>query len=120
MSTFVELILSSCKKEHLQCPVLFGVDCLSVLLNAFLLYKFVKMNLIREFSNAIKDYWIFLAIQLGNTITYYFGFNDISLGTDMTMEFGWITTEGRLRFIWNSTDLNDEEKALLVLNNTFT
>lgn len=74
----------------------------------------------REFCNAIKEYWIFLAIQLGNTITYYFAFNDISMGTDMTVKFNWITPEGRLRFIWNSTDLNDEEKAILLLNNTFT
>ena len=100
--------------------ILFGVDFVSVLLNTFLLYKFVKINLIREFCNAIEKYWIFFAIQLGNTITIYFGFNDISLGTDMTMNFSWITTEGRLRFIWNSTDLNDEEKAVLVFNKTFT
>ena len=100
--------------------ILFVVDCLSVLFNTFLLYKFVNMNFMKEFCKAIKDYWIFLTIQLGNTITYYFAFNDISSGTDMTTKFSWITTEGRLRFIYNSTDLNEEEKVLLLFNNTFT
>ena len=67
----------------------------------------------------MKKYWLFLTIQLGNTITFYFGFNDISLGIDMTRKFSWITTDGRLRFIYNATDLNDDEKAVLLANNSY-
>ena len=55
--------------------------------------------------------------MLANSITIYFAFNDINTAIDMTMEFEWISTEGRLRLIFNATDLGDWEKMDL-LNNT--
>ena len=61
-----------------------------------------------------------LAILLISEVTMYFGLNDITLARDMEMRFEWITTEGRLRFISNSTDLSDYEKAILSSNYTFT
>ena len=39
---------------------------------------------------------------------------DINLGLDTTGEFGWITKEGRIQLIINSTDLSQEEKDLLL------
>ena len=94
----------------------FGVDCFSVVLNTALLSKFGNVNLIQEFSKAFKAFWIILAIQLASGVTLYFGFNDINMALDMEMRFEWITTEGRLRFIYNSTDLSDYEKAALLSN----
>ena len=99
--------------------MLFGIDSLAAMINTFVLLKFGSVNLTKEFCKAMKKYWLFLTIQLGNTITFYFGFNDISLGIDMTRKFSWITTDGRLRFIYNATDLNDDEKAVLLANNSY-
>ena len=99
--------------------ILFGIDSLSVMINTFVLSKFGSVNLKEEFCEAMKKYWLFLTIQLGNTLTVYFGHNDISMGTDMTMKFSWISTTGRLRFIYNATDLNHDEKAVLLANNNF-
>ena len=99
---------------------LFGVDCISVVVNMILLSKFGNVNLIQEFSKAVKVFWIFLAILLTYSLTLYFGFNDINIALDMNLDFEWITAEGRLRFIYNSTDLSDFEKAFLLSNSTFT
>ena len=99
--------------------MLFGIDLFSVIINTFILSKFGNVSLAQEFCKAMKKYWLLITIQLGNTITFYFAFNDISMGTDLTMKFSWITTNGRLRFIYNSTDLNDDEKATLLANTTF-
>ena len=99
--------------------MLFGIDSLSVMINTFILSKFGSVNLTQEFCKAMKKYWLFLTIQLGNTITFYFAFNDINLGTDMTMKFNWVTTNGRLRLIYNASDLNDDEKAVLLANSNF-
>ena len=85
-----------------------------------LLSKFAKVNLIQEFSKTIKTFWIFLAIPLANELIIYFGFNDINAALDMKLNFEWITTERRLSFIYNSTDLPDYEKAHLLSRGTFT
>ena len=100
--------------------LLFGVDSASAILNAFLLSKLGNVNLIKEFCKLIKGHWIILAIQLANTITVYFAFKDINTGQDMTMKFEWISNEGRLRFIYNSTYLSDNEKKILLSNYTVT
>ena len=91
-----------------------------MILNTALLSKFGNVNLIQEFTKAIKISWIILAIQLADQVTVYFGFNDINMALDMNMSFDWITTAGRLSFISNSTDLSDYEKFMLLSNNTFT
>ena len=100
--------------------LLFGVDCISVIVNMALLSKFGNVNLLQEFCKALKLFWMILAILLISEVTMYFGLNDITLARDMEMRFEWITTEGRLRFISNSTDLSDYEKAILSSNYTFT
>ena len=99
--------------------MLLGVDTASVILNTFLLSKFGNVNLVQEFCKVIKAHWIILAIQLANTMTVYFAFQDIGSGQDMTLKFEWITSEGRLRFIYNATDLSDNEKTILLSNYTF-
>ena len=97
---------------------LIGVDCIGVVLNTSILSKFGNLNLVQEACNTVKAYWTILAIMLANSITIYFAFNDINTAIDMTMEFEWISTEGRLRFIFNATDLCDREKMHLLNNAT--
>ena len=43
-----------------------------------------------------------------------FATKDINLGMDSTGEWNWITNDGRVSFINGSTDLSNEEKALLL------
>ena len=99
---------------------MFAFDSISVGLNAFLLSKFGNINLMEWFCKTMKAYWIFLAIQLVNTMNPLFALKDINAAMDMTMEFSWITREGRLAFIHNSTDLSDNEKMNLLSNITFS
>ena len=94
--------------------LLFGVDCIGVILNTIILSKFGNVNLIQEFCNIIESCWKILAILLANSITIYFGLNDINAALDMTMEFEWITKKGRLMFIANASDLSDCEKLILL------
>ena len=55
-----------------------------------------------------------LAIVMAQQIAHYFAFNDIIVANDMTNEFAWMTKEGRLEMIYNSTYLSDEEKFILL------
>ena len=100
--------------------LLFGVDCIGVILNTIILSKFGNVDLIQEFCNIIKACWKILAILLANSITIYFGLNDINAALDMTMEFEWITDEGRSMFIANASDLSDCEKSVLLGNSEST
>ena len=100
--------------------LLFGVDLACVLLNGFLLSCYGNISLIRGFSKMMQDHWIIVTIGLTNAMADYFIFNDMSNGLDMTMEFDWITREGRLRFIYNATDLIIHEKELLLSNNSLS
>ena len=100
--------------------LLFGVDLACVLLNGFLLSCYRNISLLRGFSKMIQDHWIIVAIGLANAMADYFIFNDMSNGLDMTMKFEWITSEGRLRFIYNATDLIISEKEKLLSNNSLS
>ena len=99
---------------------LFGIDIISVLLNTYLLLRYANVNLMQEFQKVISTYWIFLAIQLANTLSVYFVGCDINLGTDNTGKFEWITKDGRLNYIMNSTDLSDDERISLLANRTIS
>ena len=44
----------------------------------------------------------------------YFAPTDINIGMDKTGNFNWITPEGRFGFIFNSTELTDVEKSVLM------
>ena len=92
----------------------FGVDLLSITLNTFILSKFGNVNLIQELCEVLKNYWKLLAIVMTQQIAHYFAFNDINVANDMTNEFAWITKEGRLELINNSTYSSDEKKRILL------
>ena len=99
--------------------LLIGIDLVSVAVNTFLVSKFGNVDLIRHFSKVLKDYWFLVTVLMVHPVFVYFMMNDINLATDMTLEFEWITEEGRINFFQNATDLNDNEKTMLLANISF-
>ena len=85
--------------------LLFAVDTVSVLFNAFWLWTRVNVNLFREFCSVLGNYWYLIATKLAMIIAANFATNDINLGMDATREFNWITAEGRLGLMNNSMEL---------------
>ena len=100
--------------------LLFGIDLFCVHLNALVVSRFGNVNLMKQFCNLMKNYWIVIVIQMVDGYVYYFCLNDINMGLDMTLKFDWITAEGRMKFIYNATDLSDENKAILLSNISFS
>ena len=96
--------------------LLFGVDSLCVLLNHIILFKFGNVNLIRELCKIYDDYWLLIVLILPTTLVSFFARNDVNCAMDMTLSFDWITREGRLQFIQNSSQLTDYEKNVLLSN----
>ena len=94
--------------------LLFGIDIVSMIVNSKILSKFTDVSLYEELCRTMKRYWIFVAVRCAATSCIYFGSNDINLGIDPTGEWGWISQEGWLQLIHNTTDLLDEEKAILL------
>ena len=70
----------------------------------------------REFAAVLAKYWHFIAVKLAHLMARHFGSNDVNLGADISGKFEWITPEGRLNLIYNSTDLSDEEKSKFPLS----
>ena len=98
--------------------IIFAVDSLSVLVNSLCLWKKKHLRMHREFLRIFKKYWMFMAIKLGFNMSTYFCGNDINFGLDGTFKFNWITHEGRMELIYNSTHITAEEKARLLANIT--
>ena len=102
--------------EHLFRMMLlhFGMDSFSLIVNAFILRNLTDVNLNDEVGATIKKYWLFMATHFGISMCINYAVNDINLGMDTTGQWLWITKEGRLRFINDSTELSIEEKAMLL------
>ena len=96
--------------------VLIGIDLISVAANTILVAKFGNADLIKQFCKVLSDYWMILTILMMHPVFVYFMMNDINLATDMTLKFEWITEQGRIKFIHNSTDLTPVEKKFLLSN----
>ena len=94
--------------------LLFGVDVLSLLINYFILSTMTNVNLFSECCRIMKKYWQFIAVDFATNMMIMFLTKDINLGMDSTRKFNWITKEGRIKFINESTDLSNEEKSLLL------
>ena len=88
--------------------------------NTFLVSKFGNVDLMMHFFKLLKDYWLLVTILMVHPVFVYFNMNDINMAMDMTLKFEWITEEGRIKFIQNATDLNDQKKKMLLANITFT
>ena len=74
--------------------------------------------MVQEFQGGINKYWSFLIIKFGVTVSANFLLTDINLGMDSTGKFEWITSEGRQRLIYNSTEHTDDEKFMLLEDTT--
>ena len=61
----------------------------------------------------MKIYWHFIVAKFALIMIVMFSTKDINLGMDNTGEWNWITDDGRISLIINSTDLSNEEKSLL-------
>ena len=59
-----------------------------------------------------------MAIKLGYYMSTLFVSLDINFGNDGTGEFQWITHQGWLELVKNSTDLTNYEKIELLGNHT--
>ena len=95
--------------------ILFAVDTVSVIVNSTTLWKVMNVNMLREFAEVLGKYWLFMAIKLAYTMSSYFVGSDVNFGGDFSGKFEWITPEGRLNLVYNSTDLSDEEKSKFLL-----
>ena len=98
--------------------LLFSFDTLSVLINFLCLQRTVNMNMVQNFYQVLQKYWFYMAIKLGYYMSTLFVSLDINFGSDGTGEFNWITHQGWLELVNNSTDLTNDEKAKLLNNQT--
>ena len=94
--------------------LLFGIDILSVIVNSQILSTLTDVSLDNEFCRVMQRYWTFMAVKVAAHGCAYFASKDINLGIDSSGEWAWITQEGRLQLINNSTDILEEEKAILL------
>ena len=62
----------------------------------------------------LNEYWYFIAIYLSLNAAYMFCSFDVNFGNDPSGSFSWITNEGWINLINNSTALTNEEKAELI------
>ena len=97
---------------------LFSLDIMSVVLNACLLWVLAELNIAHEFCKVLKKYWHIMALKLSLTIFLTLNSKDINLGSDFSLNFSWITDEGRMMMIYNSTDLSEMEKMILLSNSS--
>ena len=99
--------------------LLFGVDAFSVLANSFILSALSSVNLFRECCRIMKIYWHFIVVKFAFRMMVMFLTKDINLGMDDTGDWNWITNDGRIGLISNSTELSNEEKSLLLNSSVF-
>ena len=94
--------------------MLFGIDILNMTVNSQILSILTDVSLYHEFCRIIKRYWTFMAVKFALMGCVYFASKGINFGIDSSEEWAWITQEGRLPLINNSTDLLEEEKVILL------
>ena len=89
--------------------LLYAVDTISAIVNSIVLWAVTKINMLQEFCRVLTKYWLFIVIKLGYIMTTYFVSIDINFGADSSGKFEWITSEGRINLIYNSTYLTTED-----------
>ena len=97
---------------------MFTIDICAMISGVMLLWIFAHINLFRECCKVLKRYWFIFAMKI-TTAAVHWGSLDINAGNDTKLKFDWITDDGRLEMIWNSTDLSTAEKQVLLQNKTF-
>ena len=99
---------------YVTMSILFSVDTMSTLINSFCLWKVLNVNMLSETYRVLNEYWYFIAIYLSLNAAYMFCSFDVNFGNDPSGSFSWITNEGWINLINNSTALTNEEKAELI------
>ena len=56
-----------------------------------------------------------MAVKFATKMCTWFATKDINFGMDSTAKWDWITEDGRIQLISNSTDLSHEEKTAFLL-----
>ena len=97
--------------------LMFGLDLFAMFMSCAFLHHICKINLFQGFCNMMQKYWMIFLFNLP-AITMDFGARDINFGLDYSGQFSWITDEGRLYLICNSSDISEDEKLLLLNNST--
>ena len=100
--------------HFLMMLLLFSVDTLSMILNSIGLSILTDVKLYKECCYIMERYWLFMALRFALSVCNQYATNDINLGIDSTGQWEWITKEGRFRLIQNSTELSEEERAILL------
>ena len=95
-----------------------SVDICSLVVTGFAFWTFCKINYLQEICKVLNKYWFIIAIKFSTNLAARYSTNDINWGMDYTYDFDWITEDGRLRFIRNSTGLSDEGISYLLQNTT--
>ena len=86
--------------------ILLIVDTLSVVINSFLLWKILNINMAREFCKFLNRYWFIIAVPLELSMSLYLACKDVNLGIDETHSYPWISHDGRQYLIQNLTNSN--------------
>ena len=88
----------------LMMSILFIVDLLSVMINSFLLWKILNVNVLKQFKEVLCKYWFMIAVPLELSMSLYLACTDVNLGIDESHSYPWISREGRQYLIYNLTD----------------
>ena len=86
--------------------ILFIVDTLSVIVNSFLLWKTLNVNMMSEFCKFLNKYRFLIAVPLELSMSLYLACKDVNLGIDETYSYPWISDDGRKHLLYNLTDSN--------------
>ena len=94
--------------------LLFSVDTICAIINAVWIWKATNMNMIQQFGIVMRKYWHFMALKLTYMMFCHFVTNDVNLGVDTSGKFEWITPEGRLNLLYNSTEISYDQKSMIL------
>ena len=97
---------------------MFGIDVCAMILSSAALWIFCRINLIQEFCNVMKKYWMILDIKLAGLLALFFLYNDVNFAMDYTLQFSWIKPKGILSSKPNASNYDIDINELLLSNKT--
>ena len=98
---------------------LFAFDTLFASINSICIWKIMKVNMLQELGGTMKKYWLFMGIKLSVNMLTYYASNDVNFGSDASGKFEWITPNGRISLIFNSTNVTDKDMLMFPTNESF-
>ena len=91
--------------------ILFFVDTFSVIINSFLLWRILHVNILQEFCHVLTKHWFLIALPLELAMSLYFAMDDVNLGMDDSHSYKWVWEEGRQNMINASKISNQVENT---------